>query len=217
MKILAPSILSADFTKLGEEVRNTELGGADWIHCDIMDGIFVPNISYGPMVVNAVNTVTNIPLDVHLMIKNPDALIPEFLKAGADYITVHFEEVIHLHRTINFIQSNKVKAGAAINPGVNVENLFSISEFCDLILIMSVNPGFGGQTFIQNTYKRIEKLANFRESNNLNFLIEVDGGVGKNNIKNLSDAGCDIFVAGASIFKGGNVINNTIELKSLIK
>lgn len=216
MKYLAPSILSADFTKLGEDLRKTIEGGADWIHCDVMDGIFVPNISFGPMIVAAVNRVTAIPKDVHLMIKNPDALIPDFVKAGADYITVHQEEVVHLHRTFSLIKSSGAKAGIAINPATPFSTLTEIAGYADLVLVMTVNPGFGGQSFITSCLKKIEQAADYREKNNLDYLIEVDGGVSSKNIREISDAGCDVFVAGSSVFSSENIIESTRSLKNLI-
>ncbi|NUM71479.1 MAG: ribulose-phosphate 3-epimerase [Ignavibacteriaceae bacterium] len=216
MKFLAPSILSADFTKLADDLNKTIEGGADWIHCDVMDGIFVPNISFGPMIVAAVNRITGLTKDVHLMIKNPDALIPEFAKAGADYITVHQEEVVHLHRTLSLIKSCGAKAGIAINPATPFSTLTDIAEYADLILVMTVNPGFGGQSFISSCLKKIEQAADFREKNNLNYLIEVDGGITSMNIKEVSDAGCDVFVAGSSVFSSGNIIESTKTLKNLI-
>lgn len=216
MKFLAPSILSADFTNLADDLNKTIEGGADWIHCDVMDGIFVPNISFGPMIVAAVNRITGLTKDVHLMIKNPDALIPEFAKAGADYITVHQEEVVHLHRTLSLIKSCGAKAGIAINPATPFSTLTDIAEYADLILVMTVNPGFGGQSFISTCLKKIEQAADFREKNNLNYLIEVDGGITSMNIKEVSDAGCDVFVAGSSVFSSGNIIESTKTLKNLI-
>lgn len=216
MKFLAPSILSADFTKLADDLNKTIEGGADWIHCDVMDGIFVPNISFGPMIVAAVNRITGLTKDVHLMIKNPDALIPEFAKAGADYITIHQEEVVHLHRTLSLIKSCGAKAGIAINPATPFSTLTDIAEYADLILVMTVNPGFGGQSFISSCLKKIEQAADFREKNNLNYLIEVDGGITSMNIKEVSDAGCDVFVAGSSVFSSGNIIESTKTLKNLI-
>lgn len=216
MKFLAPSILSADFTKLAEDLNKTIEGGADWIHCDVMDGVFVPNISFGPMIVAAVNRITSLTKDVHLMIKNPDALIPEFARAGADYITVHQEEVVHLHRTLSLIKSCGAKAGIAINPATPFSTLTDIAEYADLILVMTVNPGFGGQSFISSCLKKIEQAADFREKNNLIYLIEVDGGITSMNIKEVSDAGCDVFVAGSSVFSSGNIIESTKTLKNLI-
>ena len=215
-KIIAPSILTADFSNLSQQIRSVELGGADWIHCDIMDGRFVPNITFGPLVVKAVNKITNLPLDVHLMIKDPDNFIEDFVKAGADYITVHQEEVTHLHRTIQKIKSLGAKAGVVLNPATPVSNLTEIIAELDMVLIMSVNPGFGGQKFIPSVLSKIKELVEIRKSSGLDFLIEIDGGVNTSNIKEISDAGCDAFVAGASIFATDNITAATVELKNLI-
>ncbi len=216
MKLLAPSILSADFSNLEREIRYVELAGADIIHCDVMDGKFVPNITFGPLVVSAVNKITELPLDVHLMIENPELHIDAFIKAGADYITVHQEEVIHLDRTLNMIKELGAKAGVAINPATPVETLGEILHFADLILVMSVNPGFGGQKFLDYTLSKIKKLNDLKIEKGYNFLIEVDGGINKQTIQKASDAGCNIFVAGSSIFSSDNVSAATTELKNLI-
>ncbi len=215
-KLLAPSILSADFSNLSGQLRYVEMAGADLIHCDIMDGQFVPNLTFGPLVVGSINKVTTLPLDVHLMIKNPDSLIPEFIEAGADYITVHQEEVVHLNRTLNNIKKLGAKAGVAINPATPVETLSEVLDIVDLVLIMSVNPGFGGQTFIHSSINKIKKLKKLKIELNLNFAIEVDGGINSKTIKEVSDAGCDIFVAGSSIFKADNITAAATELKNLI-
>lgn len=216
MKILAPSILSADFTNLSQQIRLVEMAGADWIHCDIMDGHFVPNITFGPFIVEAVNRITNLPLDVHLMIENPELYVNDFIKAGADYITVHFEEVVHLNRLINQIKELGAKAGVVINPSTPVHSIKDIAEYVDLLLIMTVNPGFGGQKFIPNSIRKIHEAVELREKFSAKFLIEVDGGINNQNIKTLSDAGVDVFVAGASIFKADNISAATTELKNLI-
>lgn len=216
MKILAPSILSADFTNLSQQIRLVEMAGADWIHCDIMDGHFVPNITFGPFIVDAVNRITDLPLDVHLMIENPELYVNDFIKAGADYITVHYEEVVHLNRLINQIKELGAKAGVVINPSTPVHSIKDIAEYIDLLLIMTVNPGFGGQKFIPNSIRRIHEAVELREKFSAKFLIEVDGGINNQNIKTLSDAGVDVFVAGASIFKADNISAATTELKNLI-
>ncbi|MFA7288809.1 MAG: ribulose-phosphate 3-epimerase [Melioribacteraceae bacterium] len=216
MKKIAPSILAANFTNLSQQIRYVEVGGADIIHCDIMDGKFVPNISFGPLVVNAVRNITNLPIDVHLMIESPDDFIEDFVKAGANYITVHQEEVKHLHRTIEFIKSLNVKAGVVLNPATPISTLYDILEYVDMVLIMSVNPGFGGQKFIQHSLKKINDLNILREKRNLNFLIEVDGGIDLTTIKPVCEAGCDIFVAGSAIFKNDNITAATLELRNLI-
>jgi ribulose-phosphate 3-epimerase len=216
MKKIAPSILSADFANLSQQIRYVELGGADIIHCDIMDGKFVPNITFGPIVVKAVRSVTKLPIDVHLMIKDPDDFIEAFIKAGADYISVHQEEVVHLNRTIATIKELGAKAGVVINPATPVATLKDILEFVDFVLVMSVNPGFGGQKFIPSTLNKIKTLAEIRKKENLNFEIEIDGGVSSVNIQDISDAGCDIFVAGSSVFGQDNITAAAMELKNLI-
>jgi len=216
MKLLAPSILSADLSNLAQQIRLVEMSGADWIHCDIMDGHFVPNITFGPVLVEAARKSTKLPLDVHLMIENPDNYIDDFRKAGADIISVHFEEVVHLNRTINRIKESGAKAGVVINPATPVSLLKDIAEYIDLLLIMTVNPGFGGQSFISNSVRRIIEAVELRSSLGANFLIEVDGGINKNSIKTALDAGCDVFVAGSSIFHSDNISAATTELKNII-
>lgn len=216
MKILAPSILSADFTNLSQQIRLVEMAGADWIHCDIMDGHFVPNITFGPFIVETVNRITNLPLDVHLMIENPELYIKDFIDAGADYITVHFEEVIHLNRVVNQIKDLGAKAGVVVNPSTPVNSIRDVTEYIDLLLIMTVNPGFGGQTFIPNSVRRIHEAVELREKFHAKFLIEVDGGINNQTIKIASEAGADVFVAGASVFKSENISAATAELKNLI-
>lgn len=216
MKLLAPSILSADFSNLSQQIRLIEIAGADLIHCDIMDGQFVPNITFGPFLVKAIRRVAKLPIDVHLMIKNPDNYISEFVDAGANYISVHFEEVVHLNRTINRIKESGVKAGVVINPSTPVQLLSSILEYVDFVLIMSVNPGFGGQKFIQSSIKKIYELSKMRKELNLNFQIEIDGGINKDNLKDVIIAGTDIVVAGASIFNTDNVSATVTEFKNII-
>ena len=216
MKKIAPSILSADFSNLAEQIRFAEIGGADVIHCDIMDGKFVPNITFGSVVVSSVRKVTKLPIDVHLMIEAPDNFIEDFIKAGADYISVHQEEVVHLHRTISKIKELGAKAGVVINPATPVNTLVDILEFVDFVLVMSVNPGFGGQKFIESSLKKIKDLSKIRTENNLNFEIEIDGGVTSKNIEKISEAGCDIFVAGSSVFGQDNISAATTELKNLV-
>lgn len=197
---ISPSILSADFSRLGEEIRAIDLGGADYIHVDVMDGHFVPNITIGPLVVEAVRKVTAKPLDVHLMIENPDRYIPDFARAGADLITVHQETVPHLHRTIQLIKSLGKKAGVSINPATPVSTLDVILDDLDLVLLMSVNPGFGGQSFIPATLAKISALRQRIEERGLSVEIEIDGGVKADNIGEIAAAGADVFVAGSAVF-----------------
>jgi len=217
MAILAPSILSADLTNLAQQIRLTEMGGADWIHCDVMDGHFVPNLTFGPIIVGAVRRSTHLPVDVHLMIKNPDNLLEKFVKAGANYLTVHNEEVVHLNSTLNRITELGCKAGVAINPSTPVKSLENIAEFADLVLIMSVNPGFGGQSFIPSVLKKIEELVELRKKLNSKFLIEIDGGIDTKTILPALKAGVDVFVTGSSVFKSNNITAATIELKNILK
>ena len=197
---IAPSILSADFSRLGDEIRAIERGGADYVHIDVMDGHFVPNITIGPLVVDAVRRVTDLPLDVHLMIENPDRYIPDFVKAGADIVTVHQEAVPHLHRTVQLIHSLGKRAGVSINPATPVSTLDVILEELDLVLIMSVNPGFGGQGFIPACLPKIEELRSQIDRRGLAVELEVDGGVKTDNIGLIAGAGADVFVAGSAVF-----------------
>ncbi len=201
MPKIAPSILSADFSKLGKEVQAVDQAGADWIHVDVMDGRFVPNLTIGPLVVESLKAVTQKPLDVHLMIVEPDQLIPEFIKAGADSVTVHVEACPHLHRTIQLIKSFGKKAGVSLNPATPISSIESILDELDLLLIMSVNPGFGGQKFIQSAYDKVRSAKDMILKRDLSTLIEIDGGVTVKNIKSLSEAGVDVFVAGTAVFK----------------
>lgn len=217
MALIAPSILSADFTNLAQQIRLVEMGGADWIHCDIMDGHFVPNITFGPVLVSAAKKVTNLPIDVHLMIENPDNFLDDFANAGANSISVHVEEVIHLNRTINKIKKLGCKAGVVINPSTPVESIRDIAEYIDLLLIMTVNPGFGGQSFIPNSLRRIVEAVKLKNELKADFLIEVDGGIGTKTILAAKNAGAEVFVAGSSIFKSDNVSAAVTELKNLIR
>ncbi len=199
-KYIAPSLLSANFLHLEQEIKDVEKAGADILHLDIMDGHFVPNMTFGPFIVEQIKSAASVPLDVHLMIEEPQRWIETYIEAGADFLTVHFETDPHLNRAINEIKKRGRKAGVSINPSTHPLLLEYVLEYVDLVLVMSVNPGFGGQRFIENSFRKIEWLNNYRENHLLNFLIEVDGGVNENNIKALSDAGVDIFVAGSAIF-----------------
>jgi ribulose-phosphate 3-epimerase len=197
---IAPSILSADFSRLGDDIQAVDRAGADYIHVDVMDGHFVPNITIGPLVVDALRKVTQKPLDVHLMIENPDLYIPEFARAGADIITVHQEAVPHLHRTIQLIKSLGKKAGVSLNPGTPVETLDVILDDLDLVLVMSVNPGFGGQSFIPSALDKIRALRRQITQRGLATELEVDGGVKIDNIREVVAAGADVLVAGSAVF-----------------
>lgn len=197
---IAPSILSADFARLGEEIKDVERGGADYIHVDVMDGHFVPNITIGPLIVEAIRPVTKLPLDVHLMIENPDQYIEAFARAGADYITVHVEACRHLHRTIQLIKSTGVKAGVVLNPATPVDSLKHIIEDVDMVLLMSVNPGFGGQKFISSVLPKIRQVKELADSLNPDLEIEVDGGVNEETAKLVIEAGANVLVAGSAVF-----------------
>lgn len=197
---IAPSILSADFSKLGEEIKDVERGGADYIHVDVMDGHFVPNITIGPLIVEAIRPVTKLPLDVHLMIENPDQYIESFAKAGADYITVHVEACRHLHRTIHFIKSLGVKAGVVLNPATPVQMIEDIIDDVDMVLLMTVNPGFGGQTFIPSVLRKIAAVNKMADNKGLTIEIEVDGGVNEETAKLCVEAGANVLVAGSAVY-----------------
>ncbi|PKD44095.1 ribulose-phosphate 3-epimerase [Rhodohalobacter barkolensis] len=216
LPILAPSILAADFLKLGDELQTCKDAGINWFHCDIMDGHFVPNISYGPGIVGAVRkSVPDSFLDVHLMIENPDNYIDDFADAGSDLISVHYEACPHLHRTIQSIKQNGCMAGVVINPATSTDLLRPILPDVDLALIMSVNPGFGGQKFIQSSYRKVQELKQIRSELNAEFLIEIDGGVGTKNISKLVETGVDVLVAGSSVFKAEDIPERISELNSL--
>lgn len=201
---IAPSILSADFSKLGEEIMALEKGGADYIHIDVMDGRFVPNITIGPLIVESVRKLTALPFDVHLMIVEPEKYIENFAKAGSDIITVHYEATVHLHRAVEQIKSLGKCAGVSINPATPVEALKEILPFVDLVLIMSVNPGFGGQKFIPTSVKKIATLKNLIKEMEFPPLIEIDGGVTEDNISEITEAGANVIVAGSTVFKYQN-------------
>ena len=179
MALLASSILSSDFSNLAQQIRLTEMGGADWIHCDVMDGHFVPNLTFGPLIVKAARKSTRLPLNVHLMIENPDKYLEDFAEAGANHLIVHYETVIHLNRTINRIKELGMKAGVSINPSTSISVLKYILEYTDLLLIMSVNPGFGGQNFIPNSLQKVREAVEIRKQLNADYLIEIDGGIAR--------------------------------------
>jgi len=213
MKKIAPSILSADFSRLGEEIRAVEAGGADYIHVDVMDGHFVPNITIGPLVVEAVRKITSLPLDVHLMISNPEMYIPEFAKAGADIIVIHAEATVHLHRALQLIKSFGKKAGVALNPATSLSALEYVLGDLDLVLLMTVNPGFGGQSFIDTCIPKIQSLRGMLDRLGLETELEVDGGVKTDNIDRISHAGADVFVAGSAVFGSRDYPGTITELK----
>jgi ribulose-phosphate 3-epimerase len=197
---IAPSILSADFAKLGEEIKEVEAGGADYIHVDVMDGHFVPNITIGPLIVEAIRPHTKLPLDVHLMIENPDLYIEQFATAGADIISVHVEACKHLHRTIHFIKNCGVKAGVVINPATPVAMIEDIIQDVDLVLLMTVNPGFGGQSFIESVVPKIRQVAQLAKKHDLSIDIEIDGGVNTETAQVCVEAGANVLVAGSAVF-----------------
>ncbi|MFN9691358.1 MAG: ribulose-phosphate 3-epimerase [Vampirovibrionales bacterium] len=209
--LIAPSILSADFAYLGDALKTLESAGADWIHVDVMDGHFVPNLTIGAPVVHALRQVTTLPLDVHLMIEKPDALIPDFAKAGADILTVHVEACTHLHRTLQLIKSLGVKAGVSLNPHTPVSVLEPVIDDLDLILIMSVNPGFGGQAFIPYSLEKIKQAKALIGERRIH--LEVDGGVGLTNIAEILTAGADTIVAGSAIFNAPNMSETISQLR----
>ncbi len=216
--VLAPSILASNFTRLGSDINECLNAGINWIHCDIMDGHFVPNISYGPSIVSdARDFAADAFFDVHLMIEKPDNFIEEFADAGSDLITVHYEACPHLHRTIQNIKMQGCMAGVAVNPATGIQLLNPILEYVDLVLIMSVNPGFGGQSFIDSSHNKVKELVKLRNELQLNFLIEIDGGVDLKNISQLAANGVDVMVAGSSVFKANDRGQRINELTKLAK
>lgn len=214
-RLIAPSILSADFSRLGEDIEMINQSDADYIHCDVMDGVFVPNISFGIPVIEKVAEIAKKPLDVHLMIVNPDNYVSAFQKAGADILTVHYETCPHLHRTVSSIKEAGMKASVCLNPHTPVTVLDDIIGDLDMVLLMSVNPGFGGQSFIKNTYKKVRLLKEMIAAKNQSCLIEVDGGVNFETGLNLYDAGADVLVSGSFIFKADDPIATINHFKTL--
>lgn len=212
---IAPSILSADFSNLAEQISLIEKGGADYIHLDVMDGHFVPNITFGAPVIKKLRKVTDIPFDVHLMIENPEKYIKDFADAGADIITVHEEATVHLHRLIEQIKSEGVKAAVSLNPATPLENIEYVLEDLDMVLIMSVNPGFGGQSFIPQSKEKIRKLKKMITDKGLDVEIQVDGGVKLDNIAEIVECGADIIVAGSAIFDTGDIVEATRQFKNI--
>ncbi|MBM7835119.1 ribulose-phosphate 3-epimerase [Clostridium sardiniense] len=210
---IAPSILSADFSRLGEEIELLDKSGADYIHIDVMDGAFVPNITLGAPIVKAIRNRTDKIFDVHLMVESPSRYIDDFVDAGADIITIHYEAEKHIDRAIQYIKSKGVKAGVVLNPGTPTILIKDLISKLDMVLIMSVNPGFGGQSFIDYSIEKIKEVDEMRKKYNKDLIIEIDGGIGIDNIKTVREAGVDVAVAGSSVYKNGEVIKNIENLK----
>lgn len=217
MNRLAPSILSADFSKLGEQVALIEKGGAGVIHVDVMDGHFVPNISFGAAVMKSLTGKTKLPFDVHLMITDPDKYAPEFVTPQTEYITIHQEATIHLHRSIQVVKSLGVKVGVALNPATPISTLENVLGDIDMVLIMSVNPGFGGQKFIPVALEKVKALAEMRKKTGLNFDIEVDGGVTLGNVADVAGAGANLLVAGSAVFGADDIVKRCEDFNKIIK
>ncbi|MBZ4687174.1 MAG: ribulose-phosphate 3-epimerase [Clostridiales bacterium] len=216
MAQIAPSILSADFSCLREQIKRVEETGINYLHLDIMDGHFVPNITFGPPVIKKLKSHTGLIFDVHLMIEKPERYIDDFIAAGADILTVHSEACVHLHRTMQSIKDQGIKVGVALNPATPIVNILHVLDLADLVLIMSVNPGFGGQKFISSSLDKINELAEIKEKHKFNFIIEVDGGINPNTISKVASAGAELLVAGSAVFKENQIEENIATLQKSI-
>jgi ribulose-phosphate 3-epimerase len=217
MKLLAPSILAGDWWNIGRDIEASIEGGADLIHFDVMDGHFVPNITVGPEILKHISSKVNIPIDAHLMIDEPDRYIPEFIRAGAGWISVHVEKVIHIHRTLSLIKDMGAKAGIVLNPGTPIAHIEEAIHYADYVLLMSVNPGFSGQKFIERSLHRLRELKELRDRVNPSCLIEIDGGIKESNIRTVAEMGADIMVVGSGIFAAQDIKAQTKRLKELLQ
>lgn len=215
-KKIAPSILSADFTRLGEEIAHVSEAGADLIHVDVMDGHFVPNLTIGPPIIEAIRKITDLPIDVHVMITNPDETFQDYVSAGADYLTIHVEASTHLHRTVQAIREKGAKAGVTLNPATPLSSVEDILPDIDLLLIMSVNPGFGGQSFIPSSMEKIRRARKMIDERGLRVELEIDGGIKMENIAEIAEAGADIFVSGSGIFKSPDYKETIQKMRSAV-